>query len=270
MERDLSADRSGYPDLIRGMQQAAFAGDWQTFQTFFTPHTRYRVGNVVDLVGAPSIARFLQDLFTSTFEFTGMTPRATRVAEDTVIVEYDMAGRRLADRSPVQYPCVDIYALGAGKFQDWRVYPIERQFVVSPSRVPAEPKRDKTRTAAALPQVIQQFQQMLAKGDFERAQLLLAPDVVLRVADHPEVTGPAALVKQLGEVFSKRLQPTAAEFVNVWTFPDALAVELTVDAVRVGDGQAVTYRCAETYRITGGQIREYRIYPLESDLLAVR
>jgi hypothetical protein len=72
----------------------------------------------------------------------------------------------------------------------------------------------------------------------------------------------------LREVFTQRLRPTAAQFVNVWSFPDALVVELTVEAVRVRDGQPASYRCAETYQFANGLIREYRIYPLEASLLA--
>jgi ketosteroid isomerase-like protein len=264
----IPSNSSSNLDLIRGMQAAAFAGDWQGFQTFFTPRTRYRVGNVVDLVGAVNIARYLEELFATTFQFSDMLPRDTRQAGDTVIVEYDMGGIRLADRTQVRYPCVDVYGFGEEKFQDWRVYPIEPQFITQSPRVSVESKREVPGSAAALPEIVQRLQQTLGRGDLAQCKSFLTPDAVLRVGNNPEVSGPEAFVQHLGEVFSKRLRPTAAEFVNVWNFPDASVVELTVEGVRMRDGQPISYRCAETYHFANNLIREYRIYPLEASLLS--
>lgn len=260
---------SSHLESIRGMQAAAFAGDWKGFQTFFTARTRYRVGNVVDLTGASAIADYLEELFATAFKFTDMRARDTWEEGDTVIVEYDMAGLRLTDRTAVQYPCVDLYGFEAGKFRDWRVFPIEPQFIEPNARVRTDPgRKGHPGSASGLPQTVQMFQQTLGKGEWRQAQSFLTADVVLRVANNPEVAGPAAFIQGLRDVFSQRLRPTGAEFVNVWNFPDALVVELNVEGVGVKSGQPTAYRCAETYRFANGQIREYRIYPLETSLLA--
>jgi ketosteroid isomerase-like protein len=254
-------------ERIRGIQDAVFAGDWQGFQTFLTAHTRYRVGNAVDLTGASAAAGYLREMLASVLLITDMQPRNTWQVGESVIVEYDMEGKRLIDRTQVRYPCVDLYRFADGKLQDWRVYPIVDQFITRQPHEQAEPGREGSEPAA-LPQLVQKFQQALGQGGWRQAQSYLTTDAVVRVANNPEVAGPAAFVQHIREVFSQRLRPTGAEFVNVWNFPDSLVVELIVEGVRVRDGRPVSYRCVETYRFPDGRIREYRIYPLEADLLA--
>jgi hypothetical protein len=43
---------------------------------------------------------------------------------------------------------------------------------------------------------------------------------------------------------------------------------MNVQATRLSDGRAVEYPCVETYRFEGQKISEWRIYPIESTLLA--
>ena len=102
----------------------------------------------------------------------------------------------------------------------------------------------------------------------QTALSLLTGDAVVKVGDHPEVKSPHSILEHVQEIFSKRLKPTGAEPLDVWEFDGVMLVEMIVQASRVRDGRAVEYPCVETYRFADGKIREWRIYPIVTTLLA--
>jgi len=82
------------------------------------------------------------------------------------------------------------------------------------------------------------------------------------------VKSPHSILEHVQEIFSKQLKPTGAELLDVWEFDGVMLVEMIVQASRVRDGQAVEYPCVESYRFGDGKIREWRIYPIVTTLLA--
>src|SRR4051812_41689197 len=111
-------------DIVRKMQQASFAGDWDGFRSLFRDDTYYRVGNIVQLIGARAVADWLQKMLSTEVQFTNMEARGAWQTDDVAIMEFNMYGTRLRDKKPLTYPCIDIYRFADGQFRDWRVYPI--------------------------------------------------------------------------------------------------------------------------------------------------
>ena len=182
-----------------------------------------------------------------------------------------MGGTR-DDGRPVEYPCVDIYRFEGDKFIDWRVYAIEPMFVNDPGAVTVKRPTVASPGPGGTPtdpqRIVNTFQMALRDGDKATALSLLTGDALVKVSDHPEVGGPQSILEHVQEIFSKRLRPTGAEPLDVWNSDGVMLVEMIVQASRVRDGQAVEYPCVESYRFGDGKIREWRIYPIVTTLLA--
>lgn len=117
--------------------------------------------------------------------------------------------------------------------------------------------------------ILKDFQTAIATGKPEVAKSYLVEDAVVRIGNRTEVAGAQAVMDTIAELFAKELQPTGATFTGVWEMdPKILVVEMTVQAVRPGDGSKVEYPCVESYRFEGDKIKEWRIYPVVGTLLA--
>jgi ketosteroid isomerase-like protein len=258
-------------EVVKAMQEAAFAKDWATFESYFAENVYYRVGNILEATGPAAVASFLRDL-PARLTITGMDVRGAWETGALAIAEYTMQGIRSGDGGPVEYPCVDIYRFEGDRFSDWRVYPIEPTFIADRDaivnrRSPAAPQE----VAGAAPdslRVVGAFQGALRDGDRALALSLLTEDALVRVADQPEVRGPQAILDRIQDVFTHRIKPSGADYIGVWELDGVLLVEMNVQATRVHDGRNVEYPCVETSRFANGKIREWRIYPIEPTLLA--
>jgi ketosteroid isomerase-like protein len=252
------------------MQSAAFTKNWSLFETYFTQDVYYRVGNVMESKGPAAIAKYLRDLPATELAITGQEVRANWQTPDEVLAEYTMRATRLADNRSLVYPCMDIYRFRGDMMCDWRVYPIQETFIDPDSAVTLRPPSGTTLAAEPQPPAslatVHAFQRALREADWASAASCLTGDAVLRVANGPEVSGPEAILRHLGGVFT-RIRPTGASFVGIWDFDDALVTEMNVQATRMSGNQSVEYPCVETHRFSAGKIREWRIYPIESALL---
>ena len=123
-------------------------------------------------------------------------------------------------------------------------------------------------TATDARRIVNSFQYALRDGDVATALSLLTGDALVRVSDHAEVRGPQPILQHVQEIFSRRLKPNGAEPQEVWEFDGVMLIEMIVQATRVCDGRAVEYPCVESYRFGDGKIREWRIYPIVTTLLA--
>jgi limonene-1,2-epoxide hydrolase len=259
-------------DAVQAMQAAAFAKDWDRFQSYLTENVYYRVGNVAEAVGPRAVAAYLRELPSTRFQITAMDVRGAWTAPTVAIAEYTMRGTRLADHHAVEYPCVDVYRFEGDRLRDWRVYPIEPTFLAPRSAVTLQaPPGPPQSTAAAMPAswgMIKRFQESLRDGNWESASTFLTNDVVLRVGNHAEVAGPHSVLEYLGNLFRQWLIPRGADFIDTWEFPGILLTEMTVHASRVQESESVSYPCVESYRFLGPRIKEWRIYPIEATLLA--
>jgi ketosteroid isomerase-like protein len=257
--------------VVKAMQAAAFAKDWALFRSYFADQVYYRVGNVTEVKGPEGVAAYLRDLPSIGLTITRMDVRGVWETNAVAIAEYTMGGTR-ADGRAVEYPCVDIYRFEGDKFIDWRVYPLEPTFVKDPGAITlkhstaAPPGAEGTPTDAR--RIVNTFQYALRDGDVATARSLLTGDAIVRVSDHAEVKGPQSILEHVQEIFSKRLRPTGAEPLDSWEFDGVMLVEMIVQASRVRDGRAVEYPCVESYRFGEGKIREWRIYPIVTTLLA--
>jgi ketosteroid isomerase-like protein len=117
-------------------------------------------------------------------------------------------------------------------------------------------------------EILNAFQGAIVAGDGDLLKSFLTEDAVLRVGNRAEVVGPQAIWDTLLNLFSRELRATNANFTGVWEPDNVLVVEMNVQATRLSDGRAVEYPCVETYRFEGQKISEWRIYPIESTLLA--
>lgn len=267
-----SASAGSRLGVVSAMQAAAFAKDWDRFKSMFAADVYYRVGNVKEVTGPEAVASYLRDLPSTGFTITRMDVRGAWESGAAAVAEYTMQALRDADGRAVEYPCVDIYRFQGDQFSDWRVYAIEPTFVADPGSITLKrPTGASPGAAGAMPdsfRIVGSFQEALRTGNASLAQSMLTDDALVRVADRPEVRGPDAILGQIQEIFTKRLRPSGAEILAVWEFEGALIVEMIVQATRAHDGRAVEYPCVESYRLEGGKLREWRIYPLESTLLA--
>ena len=127
--------------LVKAMQAAAFAKDWELFKSYFADQVYYRVGNVKEVKGPEAIASYLRDLPSNGLTITRMDVRGAWETDAVAIAEYTMGGTR-GDGRAVEYPCVDIYRFEGDKFIDWRVYAIEPMFVNDPGAVTVETPDD--------------------------------------------------------------------------------------------------------------------------------
>jgi ketosteroid isomerase-like protein len=256
-------------DTVNAIQAAAFGKDWDRFRSLLADDVTYRVGNVFQATGPRAVADYLRDLPGTEFAIQTIDIRGNWATPSEALAEYTMSGLRLRDNKTVRYPCADLYRFQGDKLRDWRVYPIEPTFVAPRSAVTlAAPPRTPAGAGLASLGTVNAFQAALGKGDWGAAKSYLTEDVVLAIADRPEVKGPAAVQGALGELFGRELKPTGAQFVGAWEFPGVLLTELVVQAERLRSGQAVSYPCVETYRFEGDRVREWRIYPIEATLLA--
>jgi hypothetical protein len=117
--------------------------------------------------------------------------------------------------------------------------------------------------------ILKDFQGAIASGKLDAAKSYLADNAMIRVGNRNEVTGAQAVMDTLRDLFTRELRPTGATITGVWeTDPKTLVVEMTVQATRPSDRSSVEYPCAETYRFEGDKIKEWRIYPIVTTLLA--
>jgi ketosteroid isomerase-like protein len=258
-------------DVVKAMQAAAFAKDWALFKSYFADQVYYRVGNVTEVNGPEAVAAYLRDLPAKGLTITRMDVRGSWETAAEAIAEYTMGGTR-GDGRAVEYPCVDIYRFEGDKFIDWRVYPIEPTFVIDPGAVSLRRSATGSQGLGGTPtdtqRIVNTFQVALRDGDQATALSLLTEDAVVRVGDNPEVKTPQSILEHVQDIFSKRLRPTGAEQLGVWEFGGVMLVEMIVQATRIRDGRAVEYPCVETYRLGDGKLREWRIYPIVTSLLA--
>ena len=257
--------------LVKAVQAAYFAKDWALFKSYFADQVYYRVGNVTEVEGPEAVASYLRDLPSNGLTITRMDVRGAWETDTVAIAEYTMGGAR-GDGRAVEYPCVDIYRFEGDKFIDWRVYAIEPTFVNDPGAVtlkrPTVASRGPGGTPTEPQRIVNTFQMALRDGDKATALSLLTGDALVKVGDRPEVESPQSILEHVQEIFSKRLRPTGAEPLDVWNFDGVMLVEMIVQASRVRDGRAVEYPCVESYRFGDGKIREWRIYPIVTTLLA--
>jgi len=258
-------------EVVKSMQAAAFVKDWELFKSYFADSVYYRVGNVSEVKGPEAVASYLRDLPSIGLTITRMDARGAWETDAVAIAEYSMGGTR-GDGRAVEYPCVDIYRFEGDKFIDWRVYAIQPKFVNDPGAVTTKPPTVAPRRLGGTPtnqqRIVNTFQMALRDGDRATALSLLTGDALVKVGDRPEVKSPQSILEHVQEIFSKRLKPTGAEPLDVWEFDGVTLVEMIVHASRVRDGRAVEYPCVESYRFGEGKIREWRIYPIVTTLLA--
>ncbi len=268
VEKQSSTSKQG---LVKAMQAAAFAKDWALFRSYFADQVYYRVGNVTEVKGPEGVAAYLRDLPSIGLTITRMDMRGAWETDSVAIAEYTMGGT-LGDGRAVEYPCVDIYRFQGDRFIDWRVYPLEPTFVKDPSAVRLKHSTVASSgaegTATDARRIVNSFQYALRDGDRATALSLLAVDALVRVSDRAEVRGPQQILQYVQEIFSDRLKPTGAESQEAWEFDGVMLIEMIVQATRVRDGRAVEYACVESYRFGDGKIREWRIYPIVTTLLA--
>ena len=111
------------------MESAAFSGNWELFKTYFTDDVYYRVGNTAEMKGPQAVASYLMKMLTTKLAINNMQFRDAWERGDSVILELNMKGERVADHRNVAYPCVDLYRFEDGKIKDWRVYAMEPTFI---------------------------------------------------------------------------------------------------------------------------------------------
>jgi len=117
--------------------------------------------------------------------------------------------------------------------------------------------------------ILKHFQGAIASEEPNAAKSHLAENAMMRLSNRNEVTGAQAVMDTLRDLFLRELRPTGATLTGVWeTDPKTLVEEMTVQATRPSDGSSVEYPCAETYRFEGDKIKEWRIYPIVTTLLA--
>ena len=61
--------------LVKAVQAAAFAKDWELFKSYFADQVYYRVGNVKEVTGPEAIASYLRDSPSNGLTITRMDVR---------------------------------------------------------------------------------------------------------------------------------------------------------------------------------------------------
>ena len=107
---------------VEEMIGALMAQDWPRFVPYFSKDLFYKVGAAEPMHGAEACANFLAHVYTK-LEPTSHDVRGMWEIGNVVIVEMDANYRVIADGTPVQVPCCDVYRFENGLIEEWRVYP---------------------------------------------------------------------------------------------------------------------------------------------------
>jgi ketosteroid isomerase-like protein len=116
--------------------------------------------------------------------------------------------------------------------------------------------------------IVDAFEAAIRVGNSELFKSYLTEDALLQIGNRAEVTGPQPIWDYLMKLFSSRLLISGVTAKATWEIENLYIMEMDVKGARVRDGKPVEYPCVETYRFRDNKLSEWRIYPLEPELLA--
>ncbi|VEP12875.1 conserved hypothetical protein [Hyella patelloides LEGE 07179] len=104
------------------------------------------------------------------------------------------------------------------------------------------------------------------KHDENYFKTFFLDDVFFKVGASKETRGYRNIIDYLIWLFSFIEPNWPFEFRGTWELEDTVIIEMDTKCFRRSDGKPISFPCTDILRFEGNKIREWRVYPDQSEL----
>jgi ketosteroid isomerase-like protein len=103
--------------------------------------------------------------------------------------------------------------------------------------------------------------------DWEKLKSFFTKDALFKVGAGKITHGSEAIVDYLRWLYTTQAKPNMPHnFREIWELKDTVVVEMDANYLRLRDNKPIQFPCVDILRFQGNLIREWRVYPDQSQL----
>ncbi|MDR9893515.1 nuclear transport factor 2 family protein [Aetokthonos hydrillicola Thurmond2011] len=102
--------------------------------------------------------------------------------------------------------------------------------------------------------------------DWENLKTFFTEDVFYKVGASTEMRGVQDVIDYVSWLFSNVAPRIPFYFRGIWEIEDTVIIEMDATFTRVSDGKPISFPCVDIMRFEGNKIREWRVYPDQTEL----
>ena len=104
------------------------------------------------------------------------------------------------------------------------------------------------------------------KHDWDYFKTFFVDDVLFKVGASVEMRGYEEIANYLTWFYDIAVPNLPFDFRGTWELEDVVIIEMDAKYIRRSDGKPVSFPCTDILRFQGNKIREWRVYPDQSEL----